>query len=89
MMDSACDALTLERVRTVVAEQAGVLQIDSIQTRQFGARAYVDVEIAADGSLTLFAAHEIAEQVHHAIEENFPEVKHCMVHVNPYEKKEL
>lgn len=88
MMDTACDPQTLERMRAVVAEQDGVLHIDSIQTRQFGARAYVDVEIAADGSLTLIAAHEIAEQVHHAIEQNFPEVKHCMVHVNPYETKE-
>ena len=88
-MENAREKHTVGWMRTVVSKQAGVLQIDSIQTRQFGARAYVDVEIAADGSLTLFAAHEIAEQVHHAIEENFPEVKHCMVHVNPYEKKEI
>ena len=83
MMDTACDTETLERMREVVSAQEGVLGIDSIQTRQFGAKAYVDVEIAADGALSLTAAHAIAEEVHHAIETNFPEVKHCMVHVNP------
>ena len=28
-------------------------------------------------------SHDIAENVHHTIEENFKDVKHCMVHVNP------
>ena len=83
MMDTACDSETLEKMKSGVEAQNGVMGIDRIQTRQFGARAYVDVEIAADGNLTLTAAHAIAEGVHDAIEENFPEVKHCMVHVNP------
>ncbi|MFQ9702210.1 MAG: hypothetical protein ACLR0U_07535 [Enterocloster clostridioformis] len=25
----------------------------------------------------------MAEQVHYSVENSFPEVKHCMVHVNP------
>ena len=83
MMDTACDVETLERMKNVIVAQNGVLGIDAIQTRQFGARAYVDVEIAADGNLNLTDAHAIAECVHHAIEMNFPEVKHCMVHINP------
>lgn len=33
--------------------------------------------------MTLTAAHEIAEQVHDMIEKDYPDVKHCMVHVNP------
>ena len=52
----------------------------------FGNRVYVDLEIAADPNLTLAAAHEIAEDVHDAIEKTFPEVKHIMVHVNPAKK---
>ena len=39
-----------------------------------------------DGNLLLKEAHNIAEKVHDEVEHNFPEVKHCMVHVNPYEK---
>ncbi|MFR5355884.1 MAG: cation transporter dimerization domain-containing protein, partial [Clostridia bacterium] len=34
---------------------------------------------------TLDEAHQIAEHVHYAIEHTFPDVKHCMVHVNPTE----
>ena len=51
----------------------------------FGPKLYVDVEIAADGEQSLADAHKIAEEVHMRIENEFPEVKHCMVHVNPME----
>ena len=43
----------------------------------------MDLEIAADGSITLQEAHDIAESVHDEIEHMFPKVKHIMVHVNP------
>ena len=49
----------------------------------FGSKIYVDLEIGADETISFKKAHAVAENVHHAIEKNFPEVKHCMVHVNP------
>ena len=44
---------------------------------------YVDIEISAEGDISLTEAHDIAEAVHHTIENSFKDVKHCMVHVNP------
>ena len=46
-------------------------------------RRNVDVEIQVNALYTLQVAHNIAEAVHEDIEENFPKVKHIMVHVNP------
>lgn len=83
MVDKACAPETEDTIRRIVLEQEGVLGIDRLMTRLFGAKIYVDMEIAADGSRTLYETHGIAEQVHDAIEAHFPEVKHCMVHVNP------
>lgn len=83
MVDKACDTKTEAEIRRVVLSEEGVLGIDRLMTRLFGAKMYVDIEIAADGNKTLYETHDIAERVHDAIEENFPEVKHCMVHVNP------
>ena len=57
--------------------------IDLLQTRIFGNKIYVDLEIQADASYTLLEAHNIAEVVHDDIEQNFPKVKHIMIHVNP------
>ncbi|MCM1146099.1 MAG: cation diffusion facilitator family transporter [Clostridium sp.] len=84
MVDKACDDETIYKMRQVIESQSGVLGIDVLRTRLFGNKIYVDIEIAADGNRTLNETHAIAECVHHKIEKNFPDVKHCMVHVNPY-----
>ena len=83
MVDRSCDEKTEKEMRETILKVDGVKRIDLLQTRLCASKIYVDIEIAADGAQTLDAAHEIAEKVHHAIEETFTEVKHCMVHVNP------
>lgn len=83
MVDSACDEETERAMREEVLSQEGVLGVDLLRTRMFGSKIYVDIEISADGNKTLREAHEIAERVHDSIEEQFPKVKHIMVHVNP------
>ena len=87
MVDKACDKETEQKIKELALGQSGVLGVDHLQTRLFGARMYVDIEIAADGKQTLYETHEIAEKVHDEIEAHFQEVKHCMVHVNPAKKK--
>ena len=84
MIDKACDEETEEGMRQCVLRQEGVLGIDLLQTRTFGSKIYVDVEICANGDISLNEAHSIAEAVHDTIEQEFPKVKHIMVHVNPY-----
>ncbi|MDO4474714.1 MAG: cation diffusion facilitator family transporter [Eubacteriales bacterium] len=83
MVDKSCPPEIVEEMRDLISKQDGVIELDSILTRSFGNRAYVDVEITADGSLSLYEAHKIAETVHKKIEHQFPVVKHITVHVNP------
>lgn len=83
MVDKSCDRETQDKIKEIVMSQYGVQGIDLLKTRMFGAKIYVDIEIAADKNQTLLAAHEIAQKVHDVIEKEFPMVKHCMVHVNP------
>lgn len=83
MVDRSCDEATINTMTALISAQKGVDHIDVLQTRKFGCRIYVDVEVSADDDLTLLEAHTIAENIHKAIESNFSEVKHCMVHVNP------
>ena len=44
------------------------------------------VQATVDADLSLREAHAIAERVHDGLEHNFSNIKHVMVHVNPYEK---
>ena len=84
MVDRSCDQETLEKMSALILSQPGVLGLDLLQTRLFGAKIYVDAEIAVQADLSLQKAHAIAEAVHDRMEEEFPMVKHCMVHVNPF-----
>lgn len=88
MVDHSCDEETEQKICDCVMKNEDVLGIDLLQTRIFGNKIYVDVEIQADGSRTLLEAHDIAEAVHDDIEQNFPKVKHIMVHVNPAKTEE-
>lgn len=88
MVDCACDDETIEEMTNVVLSNPDVMAMDLIRTRMFGSKAYVDTEIAADENLLLKDAHQIAENVHDSIEQSFPQVKHCMVHVNPFHPTE-
>lgn len=84
MIDHSCDSATEELIRSCILSQEGVICIDLLNTRVFGNRIYVEVEISANGELTLNESHEIAECVHSSIEKQIPKIKHVMVHVNPY-----
>lgn len=83
MVDHSCSEETEQAMLRCAGAQPGVLGVDMIQTRVFGNKIYVDIEIRADGQLPLEQSHAIAERVHTAIEAEFPKVKHIMVHVNP------
>ena len=85
MLDTACDNQFEHSQRTIVGAQDGVERIDLLHTRQFGNKIYVDLEIAVESDISLIDAHRIAERVHSAVEREFPNVKHVMIHVNPKE----
>ena len=87
MIDKSCPEETEALIVRWAKEQIGVMAVDLIHTRVFGNKIYVDIEISADPEITLKESHDIAECVHNAIETHFENVKHIMVHVNPYRSK--
>lgn len=88
MVDHSCDEETERQIYECAMESDEVWGVDSLNTRIFGNKIYVDIEIRVNGSYTLFKSHEIAEEVHDNIERNFPQIKHIMVHVNPDQEAE-
>ena len=87
MLDRAAAPEVEESMRRAIneyAEETGNrVDIDSLITRVFGDKIYVDLELGVDGDMKLKDAHDIAEEVHSLIESNFADVKHVMVHLNP------
>jgi len=84
LVDQAPSEEVINKINQVIQSVSGVIQVDDLKVRKHMTQKYVDVEIAVQSSLTLEAAHKIAENVHHKVEAKFPDVIHCMVHVNPH-----
>lgn len=87
VVDEAASKEVVKAIEKRAMQVEGVLSVDLIKTRMFGYKIYVDIEISVDGTLTVDEGHIIAERIHDAIEEDFSDVKHCMVHVNPGKPK--
>ena len=85
MLDTSCGEEWDNTMAEFIKSQPGVDNVDLIQSRKFGDKIYLDVEISVDGSLTLTEAHNIAENIHDTVEQNYPEIKHIMIHENPSE----
>lgn len=88
MVDKACDEEISDSIRMTALRSRGVERVEGMRTRLFGSRLYVEIEIGADRNLNLAQVHDIAKNVHDAVEQGFPQVKHCLVQVNPVSGKD-
>lgn len=84
LVDESADEETVNKLKEAVENTSGVIGIKNIKTRMFGSRIYVDIEILVDGTISVKEGHDIAETVHDKVESSLEDVKHCMVHVEPY-----
>lgn len=85
MLDTSCGEQYEAELQKFVSEQKDVVCVDTLHSRMFGSKVYVDLEIEVDGSKTLQEAHDVAERVHTELEHRFPDIKHVMVYLNPAE----
>lgn len=83
LIDASADEEIISDINEKINNIEGIRHIDSVKTRQHANRVYVDVEVSVDSKLTVEEGHEIAMNIHEGVEEN-KNVKHCMVHINPY-----
>ncbi len=87
VLDRAADPEMEENMRELIDDYVKTsgnnVDVDSLITRKFGDKVYVDLEIGVDGDMKLKDAHDIAEEIHDIIENKFTDVKHVMVHTNP------
>ena len=83
LLDTSCGKGYEAQMEQYIAAQEGVVHVDSLRSRMFGNKVYIDLEIQVDGEKSLRDDHEVAEHVHDEVEHTFPDVKHIMIHLNP------
>lgn len=79
MVDRSCSDEMEKEITDCAISQDGVIGVASIQTRVFGNKIYVEIDIFAEGTLSLEKSYEISSRVHDAIEHKFEKIKHISV----------
>lgn len=86
LLDTSCGESYDKKMADYISGQEGVVRVDSLRSRMFGNKVYIDLEIQVDGEKSLREAHQVAERIHDDVEKTFPDVKHIMIHLNPAAK---
>ncbi len=84
LVDESADKDIVKQIEEIASSVKGVKSISDLKTRTFGSKLYVDIDITVDGNITVREGHDIAGVVHDLIEDKIDDVKHCMVHVEPF-----
>jgi cation diffusion facilitator family transporter len=81
----AVDPAIVDTIVHAAGHVEGVSSVGRVQARWAGRSLYVSITVAADGAMSLSAAHDVAEAVHHQIIHDLPGVAQVDVHVDPGE----
>lgn len=85
LVDESADDTINKNIKKITLKTPGVRGIKTLKTRTFGNRIYVDLEIYVDSHITVKEGHDISEEVHDNLEKEIDEIKHCMVHIEPFQ----
>jgi cation diffusion facilitator family transporter len=83
LMDTAQPAETVEDIRALAAQVAGVIGVEKCHVRKMGFHYYVDLHIEVAGDISVREGHDIAHNVKDFIREQRPMVADVLTHVEP------
>lgn len=86
LVDESADDETIKKIIDKTDSVKGVRGIKNLKTRIFGNKIYVDIEILVDYFISVKEGHDISEKVHDKLETEIDNIKHCMVHIEPFKK---
>ena len=89
LMDERPEPAVLDSVRAAVLKVEGVKAIDSIKVHRRGSTFTIDVEVAVDSNLTVEQGHQVASKVKNNLQNKIKHVQNVMVHVNPYQPRQI
>ncbi|BDR66626.1 cation diffusion facilitator transporter [Clostridium tetani] len=84
LVDTSANEDIINKIKDETLKITGVKRIHDLKTRMFGNKVYVDIEICVNSEMTVAESHNIATKVHDNIESEIENIKHCMVHVEPF-----
>ena len=81
--ESAIDSSTIEHIKHIVNANNQIRQWHKLRTRTVGREVFLDLHILVDPDLNVAAAHEIAESLENAVDEEISRPVNITVHIEP------
>ena len=82
LVDTGLETEKLERIRRVILSIDGVHTLHLLRTRRAGGRAFVDVHILVDGTISVSEGHQISEMVRVALMRHVSNIADVVVHID-------
>ena len=82
LMDSV-DPSLVDRIEEVLAAVHGVDRVEHVRVRWIGHRLEAEATIYSDGTMSLAAAHAVAEEAHHRLLHDVPRLTYALIHSDP------
>ncbi len=83
LTESAIDADTIEHIKNIINSDSSIRQWHKLRTRTVGREVFLDLHILVDPDLDIAAAHEIAESLENALDEQIAQPVNITVHIEP------
>ena len=82
LMD-AVDPALVRRVAAILETSEGICSVDAVRIRWVGHQLHAEAEVTSEGTLSLAAAHELAERAHHELLHQIPRLARATIHTSP------
>ncbi|MBQ8108069.1 MAG: cation transporter [Ruminococcus sp.] len=74
---------TLEVLKKLVMKDERIIRVERLDSCVSGMNCTIEIDVVADGNMSLFEANDISKDIHERIENIFPQIDKCMVKVLP------
>lgn len=82
LTDKAADTNEVEKIKKIILETPGVVNVHDLRTRKVGDSIIADVHIGVKGTLTVAEGHDIAVEARNRVMRSF-RVLNLMTHIDP------
>jgi len=83
LTEGAVDSDTIEHIKNIINAKSSIRQWHKLRTRTVGREVFLDLHILVDPDLNITAAHEIAESLEKALDEQIARPINITVHIEP------
>ena len=86
LMEGKTDPALLRFITQTAEKCDGIKGIDKVWVRKLGMRLIIDLHIEVDPHLSVLKGHALAHEVKDKLQQELPQVRDVMVHVEPYDE---